>query len=217
VLPFFVSRRVRGIVPVVAAFAVAHTVTFVASALYGMAPDTLWFEPFITTTISVSIFYVAIENIITPRLDRRWIVALAFGLAHGFAFSFALRSMLQFAGAHPTASIISFNIGIELAILLVLALMVPALELLFRFVVDERMGTIVISAIVAHTAWHWMAERYGNLRRYPIKWPALDLLLLASVLRWLMAGVILAAVVWLIGIWRQSSGPAKAGPHVLPD
>ena len=43
--------------------------------------------------------------------------------------------------------------------------------------------------------------------------PALDLMLLASVLRWLMAGVILAAVVWLIGIWRQSSGSAKAGHH----
>ncbi len=222
VLPYFSSRssgspgRVRGIVPVAAAFAVAHTLTFIASALYGMAPDTLWFEPFITTMIAVSIFYVAIENIITPRLDRRWIVALAFGLAHGFAFSFALRGMLQFAGAHPTASIISFNIGIELAILLVLALMVPALELLFRFVVDERMGTIVISAIVAHTAWHWMTERYATFRRYPLKWPALDLSLLASVLRWLMAGVILAAVVWLIGIWRQSKDdrdPERVAPQ----
>jgi hypothetical protein len=61
-----------------------------------------------------------------------------------------------------------------------------------------------------------MAERYANLRRYPIKWPALDLLLLASVLRWLMAGVILAAVVWLIGIWRQSKNdrnPKRVAPQ----
>ena len=212
-IPF---RRVRGLVPVAAAFAAAHSVTLIASAAYGMAPGTLWFEPFIVTAIAVSIFYVAIENIIAPRggrLDRRWMVALGFGLAHGFAFSFALRSMLQFAGSHPTVSIVSFNLGIELAMLVVLALMVPALDLLFRFVVDERMGTIVVSAIVAHTAWHLMADRYATLRRYPLKWPALDLLLLAAVLRWLMAAVVLAAAVWLIGLLRQPASPAKAGHH----
>ena len=215
-------RRARSLLPVAAAFAVAHSVTLIASAAYGMAPGTLWFEPFISTVIAVSIFYVAIENVIAPsgpsaprvgRLDRRWLVALGFGLAHGFAFSFALRSMLQFAGSHPTVSIVSFNIGIELAMLIVLALMAPALDLLFRFVVDERMGTIIVSAIVAHTAWHSMADRYAVLRRYPFKWPPLDLLLLAAVLRWLMAAVILAAAVWLIGLFRQSSGPAKAGRH----
>src|SRR5216684_240542 len=83
-------RRVRGLVPVVAAFAVAHSVTLIASAAYGMAPGTLWFEPFIATLIAVSIFFLAIENIIASgggRLDRRWMVALGFGLAHGFAFS----------------------------------------------------------------------------------------------------------------------------------
>jgi hypothetical protein len=39
-----------------------------------------------------------------------------------------------------------------------LVLFVPMLYLLFR-VVPERIGTIIISAFVAHTAWHWMVER----------------------------------------------------------
>jgi hypothetical protein len=41
-------------------------------------------------------------------------------------------------------------------------------------------------------------------------------MLLASVLRWLMAGVILAAVVWLIGIWRQTKenrDPERVAPQ----
>ena len=57
--------------------------------------------------------------------------------------------------------------------MLVLALLVPALGLLFRYVVAERMGTIILSAIVAHTAWHWMmsggaACRGSSGRRSPL-------------------------------------------------
>ena len=46
------------------------------------------------------------------------------------------------------------------------ATFVPLLVLLFRFVVDERLGTVVLSALVAHTAWHWMLERYDALSRF---------------------------------------------------
>ena len=42
----------------------------------------------------------------------------------------------------------AFNIGVELGQLLVLLLLVPALNFLFRYVVAERMGTILVSAIV---------------------------------------------------------------------
>ena len=45
--------------------------------------------------------------------------------------------------------------------MLVLAILVPVLNLLFRYVVDERIGTIILSALVAHTGWHWALER-GN-------------------------------------------------------
>ena len=61
------------------------------------------------------------------------------------------------------ASLLSFNVGVELGQLLVLVVMIPALELLFRYVVAERTGTIILSALVAHTAWHWMVERWEVL------------------------------------------------------
>ncbi|HKF69361.1 MAG TPA: HupE/UreJ family protein, partial [Vicinamibacterales bacterium] len=57
-------------------------------------------------------------------------------------------------------SLLSFNVGVELGQLVVLALLVPALDLLFRYVVAERMGTIILSALVAHTGWHWMTDRF---------------------------------------------------------
>ena len=48
-------------------------------------------------------------------MQRRWMITFGFGLVHGFGFSFALRQTMQFAGSHLLASLLSFNIGVELA------------------------------------------------------------------------------------------------------
>ena len=206
VIPF---RRFRGLIPVVTAFTVAHSITLIASA-YNLGPDALWFPPLIETLIAASIVYMALENIVTTSTVRhRWMMAFGFGLVHGFGFSFALKQTLQFAGDHLLTSLLSFNIGVELGQLLVLAVMIPALELLFRYVVAERMGTIILSALVAHTAWHWMMERFDRLRQFRFEWPEINAAFLAGALRWLMLLVIVAALWWLgSGVLRRFSRPA---------
>jgi hypothetical protein len=191
-------RRAQRLVLPVALFTAAYSITFVASTIFNMAPDVLWFQPFVSLLLACAIFYVGIENILGARLDRRWAVALVSGLAYGFAFAGAVQTMVQFAGAHPTVSILAFTLGIDAAMATVVLLTTLGLALFFRFVAEERVGTIVISALVAHTAWHWMGARYTDFRKYPLHLPPLDLLLLASVLRWLMAGVVLAAIVWIV-------------------
>jgi len=198
VIPF---RRLRPLVLIVTAFTLAHSVTLIASA-YGIAPDALWFPALIETLIAASIVYMALENIVSGGgLQRRWMIAFAFGLVHGFGFSFALRETMQFAGSHLLTSLLFFNLGVELGQILVVALLVPALDLLFRYVVAERMGTIIVSAIVAHTGWHWMVDRGSRLNEYG--WPAFDAAFVASSLRWLMLIVFVAGVWWLIaGVWR---------------
>jgi uncharacterized membrane-anchored protein YitT (DUF2179 family) len=188
-------RRLRPLLLVVTAFTVAHSITLIASA-YGVAPDALWFPPLIETLIAVSIVYMAFENIVGTSSQRRWMMAFGFGLVHGFGFSFALREKLQFAGSHLATSLLSFNIGVELGQLLVLILLIPALQALFRFVVADRMGTIILSALVAHNGWHWMLERGAILGRFQP--PALDAAFLAGALRWLIAILILAGVTRLV-------------------
>ena len=195
VIPF---RQLRGLAIVVTAFTVAHSVTLIASA-YGMAPDGLWFPPLIETLIAISILYMAFENIVGAKLERRWMVTFGFGLIHGFGFSFLLRERLQFAGDHLVASLLAFNVGVELGQLFVLMIAVPLLALTFRFVVAERIGTILMSALVAHTAWHWATERGGVLLGY--RWPALGLTDLAVVVRLAMVIVAAAFVMWLLSLW----------------
>lgn len=194
VIPF---RRFRALIPVVSAFTVAHSLTLLASA-YNLAPDALWFPPLIETLIAMSIVYMALENIVGGAgLRRRWMMAFGFGLVHGFGFSFALRQTMQFAGSHLLTSLLSFNIGVELGQLLVLALLVPLLEVFFRYAVAERTGTIILSALVADTAWHWMIERAGRLSEYRFPWPLLNTAMLATILHWLTLMVLVAGLIWL--------------------
>ena len=205
VIPF---RRFRPLVVIVTAFTVAHSITLIAAAS-GLAPDALWFTPLIETLIAASILYMALENVVgAGTVQRRWIMAFGFGLVHGFGFSFALRDTLQFAGSHLLTALLAFNLGVELGQLLVLALLVPALSLAFRYVVRPRMGTIVLSALIAHTAWHWTTERWETLRQY--EWPSeLPITPLAAV-RWSIVLVGASAVTWLIRTAIQHKRGAAA-------
>ncbi len=186
VIPF---RRLRALVLVVSAFTVAHSITLIASA-FNFAPDALWFPPLIETLIAVSILYMALENIIgATSTRRRWIIAAVFGLIHGFGFSFALRDSLQFAGSHLLTSLLSFNLGVELGQILVLILLIPVLDAVFRYIVAERIGTIILSALVAHTGWHWMIERVEVLRKFNLE---------AEAKQWLALLFILVALDWAL-------------------
>ena len=164
IVPF--RRQLRALVWIVTAFTAGHSVTLIASA-YGAAPAGLWFPPLVETLIALSIFYMCVENVVWPNPRTRWPIAFGFGLVHGFGFSFALQNTLQFAGDHVLTSLLAFNFGIELGQLLVLVVLVPALNLLFRYV-DARIGGIVIAVIVGHTAWHWLLERFEALRSFEV-------------------------------------------------
>ncbi len=195
VIPF---RRLRPLVLIVTSFTAAHSITLVASALH-LAPDALWFPPLVETLIAASIVYMALENIISPgHFHRRWIIAFAFGLVHGFGFSFALRDTLQFAGSHLLTSLLAFNVGVEIGQVAVLLILVPALNWIFRFVVAERIGAIVLSAFVAHTGWHWTTERLEGLKQY--RWPTPDPVLVASTGRVVILIVAIAGIAW----WARS-------------
>jgi len=75
------------------------------------------------------------------------------------------------------------------------------LALTFRYVVEERIGVIIASALVLHTAWHWMTERASALGQYDLSLtsPAS----LAVLLRVLMVVVAVAGVMWILRARRR--------------
>jgi hypothetical protein len=216
IIPF---RRLNwALVWVVTSFTVAHSITLVAGA-YGLMPSGAWFLPLVEVLIAASILYMAIENVVTPNLRRRWFVAGVFGLVHGFAFSILFRDQLQLAGSHLLLSILAFNVGIELGQLLVLAVALLAFTALFRRrPAAERVGTILVSIVAGHAAWHWLVDRTELLRK--VQWPSAAGISRDDLLPWaLLAGGTLACA-WLVwGRWRakralpsgNAAGQLKAG------
>lgn len=188
-------RSMRALIPVVTSFTVAHSITLIGSA-FGIAPSALWFPPLIETLIALSIVYMAFENIVGARLEHRWIVTFAFGLVHGFGFSFLFSDTLQFAGGHLFSSLLAFNIGVELGQLFILILVIPVLNLLFKYFVKERIGAILLSALLAHSAWHWMLERGTTLGLFQFQIPIFDSLFFASLMRWGMMLIVIVAALW---------------------
>jgi hypothetical protein len=186
VIPLIGLRR---IFTVVTAFTVAHSFTLLGAA-YGLGPEGAWFPPFVETAIAASIVYMALENIVGADLRRRWLITGLFGLIHGFGFSYGLRENLQFAGRHLVVSLLSFNVGIELGQIAVLVVLLPALAFIRRHVRQERIAVILLSAVLAHTGWHWMLERGDVL--WKVEWPELNAAALTTLARW-VAGVLLAA------------------------
>jgi len=193
-IPF---RKLRPLIAIITSFTVAHSLTLIASA-FGIVPNVLWFPPLIETLIAASIVYMAFENIIGSQWQKRWVIAFAFGLVHGFGFSFALSETLQFAGSHLLTSLLAFNLGVELGQLLIILLAVPILNFVFRNLIAERMGTILLSAILAHSGWHWMSDRAAQLLAYTFNFPALSYTFFASMARWLMLIVVIGSVLWLL-------------------
>ncbi len=202
-IPF---RRIRDLIPVITAFTLGHSVTLIGSA-YNFAPSGVWFPPFVETAIAASIVYMALENIVGANLRRRWLITGMFGLVHGFGFSYALKEQLQFAGSHLLVSLFSFNIGIELGQLAVLVVMVAGLALLFRGALAGRVGIVLLSAIIAHTAWHWMIDRGQVLWQTGL--PRLDAPGLIVLSRWVAALLIAAGAARILAKWVERRWPDR--------
>jgi hypothetical protein len=178
VLPFR-ARQFGTLAAIITSFTVAHSITLIAGAT-GFVPSGDWFPPLVETLIAMSITYMAIENIVivwfkgdaSSNLRWRWALTGLFGLIHGFGFSFVLQQDLQLAGSHFLLSLLAFNVGVELGQLAVLLVTMPVLAVLLRGPQARRAGVVILSALAAHTAWHWMLERIEALRF--VRWPELE-------------------------------------------
>jgi HupE / UreJ protein len=200
-------RNLKQLLPVVTSFTVAHSIALIASA-QGLVPSGGWFPPLVEAVIAASIVCMAVANVIAPNLRHRWLVTGAFGIVHGFGFSYGLQEEFQLAGDHLLTSLFSFNLGIEIGQLIVLAVTLPALALLFRIPALARFGVAVASLAVGHTAWHWMTDR---LAVFPsLEWPALNETTVAAIARALVVLMLIGAGVHVLT--RRARRPAGERP-----
>jgi hydrogenase/urease accessory protein HupE len=109
---------------IVTAFTVGHSITLSLAALNLVTPPATVIEP----AIALSIMFVGADNLLvgTSGRDVRAWIALTFGLVHGFGFANVLREFGLPAEALGW-SLFSFNLGVEIGQLLIVAVIAAAL------------------------------------------------------------------------------------------
>ena len=155
------EKTARELAVVITGFTVGHSVTLIASALDWVVLPSRWVE----VAIAGSIIVVALYNVLRPRARRELaVIAVLFGLIHGFGFSSVLRELALPAGRRVLA-LLGFNLGIEIAQLaFVLALLFPLAKLAAVMPDNERASyrQIVVrggSVVIALVAGYWVLER----------------------------------------------------------
>ena len=141
------------VMKIVTAFTVAHSVTL-GLATFGVVtlPSAL-----IESVIALSIAWVAVENLLRDRLERRWRVTFVFGLIHGFGFSNVLRD-LELPRAALALSLFSFNAGVEIGQLAFVLFAFPLIWWALRRSWQSRLS-LVGSSIVLMLGVYWFVQR----------------------------------------------------------
>lgn len=154
---FLLSTRLSALFWQVTAFTVAHTVTLGL----GMAEIVRLSPALVEPLIAASIVYVAVENMLTDRLQRwRPLAVFGFGLLHGLGFAGVLQEIGPATGQF-LVSLLAFNIGVELGQLAVIALCFLAVGWAMRRAWYRRRIVIPLSAAIAVIASIWVLERTG--------------------------------------------------------
>ena len=112
----------KTIIKIVTAFTVGHSITLALATFNLVAiPGRI-----VESGIALSIMYIALENLFFKNFDRRWMVTFFFGLVHGFGFASALGEIHLSRNLLATA-LFSFNLGVELGQVAIVALLLPVL------------------------------------------------------------------------------------------
>jgi hypothetical protein len=143
----------KSIIKIVTAFTVAHSITLALATLNLVSiPGRI-----VESGIALSIMYIAAENLFFKKFDRRWIVTFFFGLVHGFGFASALSEIHLSRNLLATA-LFSFNLGVEVGQVAIVALLLPVLWYLAR----QSYNALVIrccSGVIFLLGSYWLWER----------------------------------------------------------
>lgn len=155
---FLLGSQLRPLVWQVTAFTLAHALTLSLAVFDVVSLPSAVVEPL----IAMSIVYVAVENLLTSRLmPWRPAVVFGFGLLHGLGFAGVLRE-LGLPDQQRALGLLSFNVGIELGQLLVIASALLAVGWCRSEAWYRRRIVVPASLVVAGTGLFWAVQRLSG-------------------------------------------------------
>ena len=153
---FLLSPKLKPVLLQATAFTVAHSITL-GLAMYNLiSPVAAIIEP----VIALSIVYVALENIFSPRLKSSRIgIVFLFGLVHGMGFAGALGELGLPQNAY-LSSLVMFNVGVELGQLTVILAAFFLFGKWFGQKSYYRKAIVVpLSVLITIIAAYWTVQR----------------------------------------------------------
>jgi hypothetical protein len=148
-----VGGTLGNLIKIVTSFTVAHSITLILSALQVVVLPSQVTE----CGIAASIAYVAAENLVIKKPDHRWIITFCFGLVHGFGFASILRS-LGLPAKGLVSSLLSFNVGVEIGQMCIVAVLFP-LVLLLQRLKSKPYFVFAFSTVIFLFGAGWFIER----------------------------------------------------------
>jgi hypothetical protein len=142
------------VLQVVTAFTLAHSLTLALAVLGLVHLPARWVE----CAIALTVLLGALNNLRPVMVRRRWAVAFAFGLVHGFGFASVLAD-LGLHGVNLALSLVGFNGGVELGQLLVVLAVLPCAFLSRHTRLYRRAFMPAGSAAIALLASYWLLAR----------------------------------------------------------
>lgn len=125
------ARRFRPLLAVITSFTLAHSITLAMSALEMLTLPPEVVEPL----IALSIAWVAVELLLEKKSSddeeetgpplHLYALTFAFGLLHGFGFSYVLRDEVGLPTDALVPALLSFNVGVELGQIAIVAAAFP--------------------------------------------------------------------------------------------
>ena len=154
------SNKIKVIFWQATAFTVAHSITLALSMKNIIVAPSAVVEPI----IALSIIFVAVENLVLTELKPwRIIVVFMFGLIHGLGFASALNEIGLPRNKFAT-SILSFNLGVELGQITIIALVFGLIISRFGKKVWYRQRIVYpLSICIAVIAGYWAYERMASI------------------------------------------------------
>jgi hypothetical protein len=164
------SDNLRGaftdVLKVVTAFTLAHSLTLTLASLSLVSLP----SRFVESAIAASVILAAVNNLYPLFRGRRPVAAFAFGLIHGFGFASVLTDLGLPQGA-LLASLVGFNLGVEIGQLCIVALFLP-LAFVLRDTWFYRRLLTGGSAMIALVAAVWFVERAFDVQAQAmVAWP----------------------------------------------
>ena len=153
-----VKTSVLDVLTVVTAFTLAHSITLGLTIFKWLEPSADLIEP----VIALSVVAAALNNLLGWAALRRWQLAFAFGLVHGFGFANVLLD-LGLPSDQLAIALGGFNLGVELGQIAIVLVFLP-LAWTLRHTIFYRWVVVVGGSLaIAALGLIWTLQRTGIL------------------------------------------------------